>query len=255
MLGETTSGTNHPVGGNSMSRSFTWVRRAVLAAVADMRSRLLRLEPRGDLNVMATVGTLAVAIALCTLLVPGAAYANTYHVELINVSSHLRADVIGASQDDGQNVFLWVNNTSASQLFDLIYMGSSRSGIRFFQIRARHSGKCLMLDRSQPNVGNGRRIAQYPCTPASYMSAQWYFKDMNPPCDDNALCLDRGWRVIKNRYTSKCIDTNNPAGTNPPQQAVLQLWTCISSPSAWNADNQIWRIWDPFARRTIYRPA
>ena len=202
-----------------------------------------------------TAGTLAAAIALCMLLVSGAAYANTSHVELVNVATNLRADVMWASQDDGQNVFLWRNNTSASQLFDLIYTGSSRSGIRFFQIRARHSGKCLMLDRTQPNVGNGRRIAQYPCTPTSYRSAQWYFKDMNPPCADNALCADLGWRVIKNLYTRKCIDTANPAGTNPPQRAVLQLWTCISSTSAWNADNQIWKIWDPFARRTIYRPA
>lgn len=209
-----------------------------------------------------TVGPLAVAIALCTLLASGAAYANTSHVELVNVATHLRADVMWASQADGQNVFLWVNNTSTSQLFDLIYTGSSRSGIRFFQIRARHSGKCLMLDKSQPTVGNGTRIAQYPCTPFSYMSAQWYFKDMNPPCDDNALCADLGWRVIKNRYMSivykpKCIDTANAAGTNPPQQAVLQLWTCISSTDAWNADNQIWRIWDPFAppgRRIVYRP-
>jgi hypothetical protein len=237
-----------------MSRSCTWVRRAALSAVADMRSHLLRLKPRDDLNVRVPVGTLAAAITLCTLLLPSAAYANTYRVELVNVATHLRADVMWASQDDGQNVFLWVNNTSASQLFDLIYTGSSQSGIRFFQIRARHSGKCLMLDKSQATVGNGTRIAQYPCTPASYKSAQWYFKDMNPPCADNALCADLGWRVIKNLYTRKCIDTANPAGTNPPRRAVLQLWTCISSTSAWNADNQIWKIWDPFARRTIYRP-
>jgi Ricin-type beta-trefoil lectin domain-like/Putative peptidoglycan binding domain len=216
------------------------------------------VEPRSSirkgLGAGVAVGTLAVAITLCTLLASSAAYANTSHVELVNVATHLRADVMWASQADGQNVFLWVNNTSTSQLFDLIYTGSSRSGIRFFQIRARHSGKCLMLDKSQPTVGNGTRIAQYPCTSISYRSAQWYFKDMNPPCDDNALCVDRGWRVIKNLYTSKCIDTDNPAGTNPPQRAVLQLWTCISSTSAWNADNQIWKIWDPFARRTIYRP-
>jgi hypothetical protein len=112
----------------------------------------------------------------------------------------------------------------------------------------------LMLDRSQATVGNGTPIAQYPCTSASYRSAQWYFKDMNPPCADNALCADLGWRVIKNRYTPRCIDTDNPRGTNPPRRAVLQLWTCIRSTGAWNADNQIWKIWDPFEGRTIYRP-
>ena len=71
-----------------------------------------------------------------------------------------------ASMQSGQNVFLWRNNKSASQEFDLINMGVSRKGISFFQIRARHSGKCLMVDRTQPNVWEGRRIAQYTCTDA-----------------------------------------------------------------------------------------
>src|SRR5690606_3502605 len=103
-------------------------------------------------------------------------------------------------------------------------------------------------------VGNGKRIAQYPCAPSTYKSAQWRFVDMNPPCADNALCADLGWRVIQNRYVPKCIDTANPEGGKPPRQAVLQLWTCISSARAWNAGNQLWKIWDPFGRRTIFRP-
>jgi hypothetical protein len=199
-----------------------------------------------------TIGTLAVAVASCVLLASGTAYADTSRVELVDAATHLRADVMWASAQDGQNVFLWPDNTSASQLFDLIYMGSSRSGLRFFQIQARHSGKCLMVDRTQPNVGNGRRIAQYPCTPASYQSAQWYVKDMNPPCADNGLCTDLGWRVIVNRYWGKCLDTANPAGTRPPQQAILQLWTCIPSTNVWNADNQIWQIVDAGTKRPVF---
>jgi hypothetical protein len=116
----------------------------------------------------------------------------------------------------------------------------------------------LMLDRAQAKlegrVGNGTRIAQYPCTPANYKSAQWSFKDMNGDCEANALCIDAGRRVIKNRYTPKCLDTANPSGKRPGQKAVLQLWTCISSPSAWNADNQIWKIFDPVTRRAITQP-
>jgi hypothetical protein len=200
-----------------------------------------------------TIGTLAVVAASCALLASGTAYANTNHVELVDAKTHLRADVMWASVQDGQNVFLWPDNKSASQLFDLIYMGSSRSGLQFFQIRAEHSGKCLMVDRTQPNVGNGRRIAQYPCTAASYQSAQWYVKDMNPFCADNALCADLGWRVIVNRWYGKCLDTANPAGTNPPQQATLQLWTCIPSTNVWNADNQIWQIVDAGTKRPVYQ--
>jgi hypothetical protein len=70
-----------------------------------------RLAPR------VALGTL---VASCALLVPGAAYANTDRVEIVNFASNgkLRADVMGASVQDGQGVFLWPNNSSASQEFD-----------------------------------------------------------------------------------------------------------------------------------------
>jgi hypothetical protein len=205
-------------------------------------------------------GTLTAVLASCGLLAAGTAGAdtnrvdNTDRVELVNASTGRRADVMWASLESGQNVFLWRNNRSASQEFDLIYMGSE--GYRkYFQIRARHSGKCLMVDRTQPNVGNGRRIAQYTCKQDdSYKSAQWYFEDMNGHCDDTALCIDRGWRVIKNRWTGRCIDTANPSGRRPPEQAILQLWTCIKSPDDWNGHNQVWKIFNPATGQPIYNP-
>ena len=195
-----------------------------------------------------TMGTLALAVASCALLA-GAAYANTNRVELVIAATNYRADVMWASAEDGQGVFLWRNNASASQEFDLINMGGG-----FFQIRARHSGKCLMLDKTPAKVGNGTRIAQYACPGAGYKSAQWSFQDMNGNCEANALCIDSGRRAIKNRYTGKCLDTDNASGKKPGEQAVLQLWTCIASPSAWNADNQIWKIIDPLTRRPVTRP-
>jgi hypothetical protein len=189
---------------------------------------------------------LGVLVAL--LLVPTQARAaDQYRVELTNIRSGLKADVMWASTAAYQGVFLWPNNASASQEFDLITMGSG-----FFQIRARHSGKCLMLARGGP-VGNGTRIAQYPCTGPTYRSAQWSFEDMTG-CPADALCVDTGKRIIRNRYTGKCLDTDNPSGKRPGQQAVLQLWTCITSPRAWNADNQIWRIFDPVTRRPVTQP-
>ena len=124
----------------------------------------------------------------------------------------------------------------------------------FFQIRVRHSGKCLMLDREQQQWGNGTRVAQYPCPSPAQKSAQWSFEDMNGSCDDNALCIDGGRRIVRNRYTGRCLDSANAAGRKPPQQAILQQWTCIRSTSAWNADNQIWKLWDPVGRRAVTRP-
>jgi hypothetical protein len=202
-------------------------------------------------NRFALVAVAAVFALLTLLVAVGApassgASAGTSRLELVNVATNLRADVMWASQQDGQNVFLWRNNTSASQEFDLLPMGGG-----YFQIRARHSGKCLMFERAA-TWSNGTRIAQYPCPGPGQRSAQWTFKDMNPICDPNALCADAGWRIVQNRYTGRCIDTANPAGRRPPQQSVLQQWTCISSPNAWNADNQIWKLYDPVARHTVY---
>ena len=200
----------------------------------------------------APLGLLAVAVASLALLAAGAAYsgtdrvADTNRVELVIASNHmLRADVMWASQDDGQGVFLWIDNSSASQLFDLVNVGNG-----FFQIKARHSGKCLMLERGRGTVGNGTRVVQYPCTGPGYQSAQWSFRDMNGPCADNALCIDSGKRAIRNRYTGKCLDTANPSGRKPRQQAVLQLWTC-TTPGAWNADNQTWKIVDASTKKPI----
>ncbi len=195
---------------------------------------------------MKTRYSLAAVFALLALLIGGGASASTARVELVNVATNLRADVMWASTQDGQRVFLWPNNTSRSQEFDLLPMSGG-----FFQIRARHSLKCLMLERA-PTWGNGARIAQYPCPGPGQQSAQWSFKMMDPLCDPNALCTEVGWRVVQNRYTGKCIDTANPSGKKPPQQAVLQQWTCISSPNAWNADNQIWKLVDPATRKTVY---
>jgi len=210
-------------------------------------------------------GTLVVTV-VCALAVPSTARANTNFVEIINVGSKyatgnstrkgLRADVMWASTEDGQQVFLWPDNTSASQLFDLIYVASSRSGNRYFQLRARHSGKCLMLDRTQTTVGNGTRIAQYPCPSPSYTAAQWSFEPMNPHCDDTALCKDTGWKIIRNNFfvrSRKCLDTDNASGRHPGQQATLQVWTCIKTTRDWNADNQIWRVQDAATRKTVYQ--
>lgn len=199
---------------------------------------------------MTRVGAAVAAIAAAVVLAPAPASANTPNIEIVNVATNLRADVVWASTADGANAFLWTNNTSASQLFDLINMGGG-----FFQIRARHSGKCLMLDRTQTNVGDGRRIAQYPCTDASYRSAQWSFTDISGDCEANALCADTGRRIIKNRFTGRCLDADNPSGKKPGQQALLQTWTCISSTKAWNADNQLWKIYDPVTRRAVTRPS
>ena len=94
--------------------------------------------------------------------------ASTYRVEITNIRSGLKADVMWASTAPYQGVFLWPNNTSASQEFDLLDSGGG-----YFRIRARHSGQCLMLDWRGGSYMNGTRVIQYPHCNAGYSPAEW----------------------------------------------------------------------------------
>jgi hypothetical protein len=205
---------------------------------------------RSALRTLAAATAATAAALAAGVLAPAPASALTPRVELVNVASRLRADVMWASTADGQGAFLWPDNASASQEFDLVPTGGG-----WFTLKARHSGKCLMIRRNVGQVGNGTPLAQYPCTGQGYRSEQWKFVDMQLNCEAGALCADTGARIVVNRYSGRCIDTANPSGRRPPQQAVLQLWDCITTPKAWNADNQIWKIVDAATKKTVYRPA
>jgi hypothetical protein len=98
---------------------------------------------------------------------PAAHAANKYRVEITNLRSGLKADVMWASTQPFQGVFLWRNNASASQEFDLLDSGNG-----FFRIRARHSGQCLMLDWRGGTYTNGTRVIQYPNCNAGYSPAE-----------------------------------------------------------------------------------
>ncbi|HYF28108.1 MAG TPA: RICIN domain-containing protein [Baekduia sp.] len=169
----------------------------------------------------------------------GAQAADRYDVRISNLRTGLNADVMWASQSAYQGVFLWPNNSSASQRFDLLDSGNG-----YFRIRARHSGQCLMLDWRQGNH-NGTRVMQYPHCSAGYGPSEWkrgWVSTANQ-CDGN-ICSTTGttYPVLINRHTGRCLDAHNPSGTRPPAQAVLQQWDCIRSADQWNADNQLWRF-------------
>jgi hypothetical protein len=170
---------------------------------------------------------------------PAAYAASQYRVEITNLASGLRADVMWASTQPYQGVFLWPNNASASQEFDLLDSGNGS-----FRIRARNSGLCLMLDfRTQPYT-NGTRVIQYRCD-AGYRSMYWYrsWVGQQPSCDgDTCSSSSAQYPVLVNSFTHRCLDAANPAGAAPPRQAVLQQWTCIHSSDDWNAGNQLWRV-------------
>jgi len=199
-----------------------------------MKTRMLTIAPA------AMLATALVAVAVMLVQASAADAASRYRVEVTNLRSGLRADVMWASTAPYQGVFLWPNNTSASQEFDLLDSGDGRT----FQIRARHSGLCLMLDFRQGPYTNGTRVIQYRCD-SGYRSLYWYRSWVSPrvTCDGDT-CTTTGvqYPVLKNAYTRKCLDADNGAGGAPPRQAVLQQWTCIQSSDDWNAGNQLWRL-------------
>jgi Putative peptidoglycan binding domain len=238
------------------------------ASVAATGGRVIAsVEPRSDapreLRTGVTVGTLVLAITLCTLLVSGAAYANTSHVEtavfaetsaadnvykvpkIINVYSHRPVDImpggLNASTRPFANAFLWKNSVSSSQKFDLIY---SSNNPNVFKIRARHSGLCLMLDFRAPYT-NGTRVIQYYCNSPKIRSRWWYALRVEAPAPPGEPQSDYPYMLLLvNNFTGKCLDADNGAGGAPPKGAVLQQWDCISYLDDWNAGNQLWRDYE-----------
>jgi len=182
---------------------------------------------------------------LMSVILPGnAVAADRTQVEIVNTFSHLRADVMWASQSAFQQVFLWPNNTSASQEFDLLDSGNG-----FFRIRARHSSQCLMLDWRSGFYSNGTPIIQYPYCNAGYAPAEWQQRTLPAAddCTDNICTRSSGpdLTVLVNRATGRCLDSDNGAGGAPRVQAALQQWDCVTSSDAWNICNQAWDILRP----------
>ena len=187
------------------------------------------------------VAVLAVLTALVAVLGPAfsASAADRPHMEIVNgLSGPLRLDVMWASQNPYTGVFLWPDNNSLSQEFDLL---DSHNG--YFQIRARHSGQCLMLDWRGGTYVNGTRVIQYPSCSAGYAPAEWQERWVYPTTGSG---FPVPVKLLVNRRTGRCLDAANAAGVTPPVQAVLQQWDCITSTTAWNVRNQDWHIVDPY---------
>ncbi|MEQ1558250.1 MAG: RICIN domain-containing protein [Methyloglobulus sp.] len=165
--------------------------------------------------------------------------ADRYRIEITNVKSRLKADVIWASTNPYQGVFLWPDNGSASQEFDLLDSGNG-----YFRIQARHSGQCLMLDWRQGSH-NGTNIIQYPYCGTGYSPAEWRRGWVNDPviCNGNICTSTSGsLPVLVNRFSGKCLDARNQYGGAPGQQAILQQWDCVRTTRDWNIGNQAWGI-------------
>lgn len=198
-------------------------------------------------------GLLAIGLALVaatlTILAPTPASAATNSVEIVNgvdSASALRVDVMWGSTSAFQGAFLWPDNTSASQEFNLLDGGNG-----FFRIQARHSGQCLMLDWRGGSYVNGTKIIQYPYCAANYApaewSAQWIWKSNG--CTSQCFVTGNWYRLIKNRATGRCLDAQNGAGGVPRQTAALQQWDCISSVNQWNVWNQLWNYAVPTSQQ------
>lgn len=211
--------------------------RSMLSHRARTRARTGR--PSGPVRVALI---LASVLSFLSVGLAGAAPASADSgVEIVNGASGLRADVMWASTNRGQGVFLWPDNTSKSQQFDLIGVGD---GTGDYTIRAQHSGQCLWLGYWISGWGNGSGVVQYPCN-VHYSASRWhtdyvYYKA--PPC---SWCFNgSGWRaILRNRASGKCLDAANPNYPSAPrQQARLQQWDCVTSGNAANIGNQWWKL-------------
>ncbi len=178
---------------------------------------------------------------LITSILPAAPAhaADKYRIEITNLRSKLKADVMWASTSPYQGVFLWPDNASASQEFDLLDSGNG-----YFRIRARHSGQCLMLDWRQGSY-NGTNVIQYPYCGTAYAPAEWRRAWVNDPVTCNGdICTTTSGSlpVLINRFSGKCLDARNGSSNPPGPQAVLQQWDCVRTTGDWNIGNQAWGI-------------
>ncbi|MFE6872066.1 RICIN domain-containing protein [Kitasatospora sp. NPDC057692] len=195
-----------------------------------MRISLPRRPGRSRLAPAALVAALAFAVFAAFGSTPAQAAEPTRY-EIVNVRTGLRADVMWASTAAYTGVFLWPNNASASQEFELLDSGNG-----YFRIKARHSGQCLMLDWRSGTYSNGTGILQYPYCDAGYAPAEWTTAWVGHTC----MCFPTTM-ILKNRATGRCLDSEAGSGT-PGQQARLQQWDCITTDEAWNTANQSWNL-------------
>ena len=188
---------------------------------------------RGLRRLVALIGTACVAIVLLLSTAPPSGAADQTRLELINKGSGLRADVMWGSTATNTGVFLWPDNASASQEFNLLDSGGG-----WFRLQARHSSQCLMVDW-RPAQGNGTPVIQNPYCSTGYPRNEW--REIRTGCLPGPLfCVQR--TMLQNRATGKCLDAQNGAAAAPRQQAVLQQWDCITDPAAWNWRNQDWSL-------------
>ncbi|MER6363787.1 RICIN domain-containing protein [Kitasatospora sp. NPDC001527] len=190
--------------------------------------------PAGRATSRLTPAALVAALAFAVFAALGstpAQAAEPTRYELVNVRTGLRADVMWASADPLTGVFLWPNNASASQEYELLDSGNG-----YFRIKARHSGQCLMLDWRAGTYSNGTGVLQHPYCDAGYAPAEWTTAWVGHTC----YCFPTVM-VLKNRATGRCLDAEAPSGT-PGQQARLQQWDCITTDEAWNTANQNWNL-------------
>ncbi|WP_189270779.1 RICIN domain-containing protein [Kitasatospora griseola] len=194
-------------------------------STASAGRRLSRLSPAALAAAVAFVVVGALASA------PSAHAADPARYEIVNVRTGLRADVMWASTSPFAATFLWPDNTSLSQEFELLDRGGG-----FFRIKARHSGQCLMLDWRAGTYSNGTPVMQYPFCDAGYAPSEWSIAWVGHTC----MCFPTTM-ILKNRATGRCLDANGPSGT-PGERSVLSQWDCIAADDVWNTANQSWNL-------------
>lgn len=178
----------------------------------------------------------ALVFAVFAALAPTPAQAaEPTRYELVNSRTGLRADVIGASTAPLTGVFLWPDNASGSQEYELLDSGSG-----YFRLKARHSGQCLMLDWRSGYYENGTHIIQHPYCHAGYAPSEWITSWVGGGNCPSGHCFP-STMILKNRATGRCLDAAAPSG-RPSQHAPLQQWDCIARDTQWNTANQSWTL-------------
>jgi hypothetical protein len=91
--------------------------------------------------------------------------------------------------------------------------GTAKPQTLYFQIRARHSNKCLDLDTGSPSPsGDGARVQQWTCLGPDQRNQVWRVVENSD-----------GTYTIKSLFSGTCLDA---AGAGTANGTHVQMWTC-----------------------------
>ena len=201
-------------------------------------------KPDGTMKASAVFIVTSLALMAFSIVAPSPANADPDGLIVNDApgSQFLVLDVVGGLTNNGQPLILYPENPMGApwQQFDFRYV----SWAPWFEIVARHSGKCL--DVYEWSLADGARVVQWDCHGG--MNQLWYLFPItghslcgSPPVP----CTPIVGTAVASVFSLKCLDADNGLWrqfTTAGEGAAIQQWECARDTGNGWWFNQNWSI-------------